>query len=46
MPEIHACKHVAMGIPTPNRGDVGFAVTISMVVLNGQLGIILGFASN
>ncbi len=46
MPEIHACKHVAMRLPTPNRKDVGIAITISMVVLNGQLGITLGFSSN
>jgi len=37
MPKLHACKYVAMAVPTPNRGDVGVAVTISMVVLNGHL---------
>ncbi len=37
MPKVHACEYVAMGVPTPNRGDVGVAVTNSMVIFNGRL---------
>ena len=37
MPKLHACKYVAMAVPTPNRGDVGVAVTNSMVIFNGRL---------